>query len=80
MGGESPSNRIDAPSRRTEPASIYGLSRVRADRQNAGFWDDLVDGFTKLNERPGPGVVLEDGSVSHKAPLGFWKFHQVPSL
>jgi len=43
---------------------------------NAGFWDDLVDGFTKLNERPGPGVTLGDGTVSHRAPLGFWKFHQ----
>lgn len=43
---------------------------------NAGFWDDLVDGFTKLNSRPGPGVTLPDGAISHKAPLGFWKFHQ----
>ena len=45
-------------------------------RANAGFWDDLVDGFKKLNDREGPGVVLQDGSVSHKSPLGFWKFHQ----
>lgn len=44
---------------------------------NAGFWDCLVDGFDKLNKREGPGVVLEDGTVSHKAPLGFWKFHQM---
>ncbi|KAL1507638.1 hypothetical protein AB1Y20_007255 [Prymnesium parvum] len=44
---------------------------------NAGFWDHLVDGFTKLNARPGPGVLLDDGTVSHTAPLGFWKFHQV---
>jgi hypothetical protein len=43
---------------------------------NAGFWDDLVDGMAKLNKRDGPGVVLSDGTVSHKAPLGFWKFHQ----
>ena len=43
---------------------------------NAGFWDDLVDGFTKLNKRDGPGVKLSDGTVSHKSPLGFWKFHQ----
>jgi len=43
---------------------------------NAGFWDDLVDGFTLLNKRDGPGVVLPDGTVSHRAPLGFWKFHQ----
>jgi hypothetical protein len=44
---------------------------------NAGFWDDLVSGFEGLNKREGPGVTLEDGSVSHKSPLGFWKFHQV---
>jgi hypothetical protein len=43
---------------------------------NAGFWDDLVDGFTKLNKREGPGVTLKDGTVSHTAPLGFWRFHQ----
>ena len=43
---------------------------------NAGFWDDLVAGFTKLNERPGPGVRLPDGTVSHSSPLGFWRFHQ----
>jgi hypothetical protein len=43
---------------------------------NAGFWDDLVAGFHELNKRPGPGVPLNDGTVSHKAPLGFWKFHQ----
>ena len=43
---------------------------------NAGFWDDLVAGFKALNERPGPGVVLRDGSVSHTTPLGFWRFHQ----
>jgi hypothetical protein len=43
---------------------------------NAGFWDDLVAGFTKLNKREGPGVVLPDGTVSHTSPLGFWKFHQ----
>jgi pyrroloquinoline quinone (PQQ) biosynthesis protein C len=42
---------------------------------NAGFWDDLVSGFTKLNNRPGPGVELDDGSISHTTPLGFWKFH-----
>ena len=40
---------------------------------NAGFWDDLVDGFSRLNKRDGPGVVLPDGKVSHTAPLGFWK-------
>jgi len=44
---------------------------------NAGFWDDLVAGFEKLNKRQGPGVVLKDGSVSHTSPLGFWRFHQV---
>ena len=44
---------------------------------NAGFWDDLVEGMDKLNKREGPGVVLKDGTVSHKTPLGFWKFHQV---
>jgi len=43
---------------------------------NAGFWDDLVVGFTKLNKREGPGVELEDGTISHRTPLGFWKFHQ----
>ena len=43
---------------------------------NAGFWDHLVEGFDKLNRRPGPGITLDDGSTSHKAPLGFWKFHQ----
>ena len=43
---------------------------------NAGFWDHLVEGFDKLNRRPGPGITLHDGSTSHKAPLGFWKFHQ----
>jgi len=43
---------------------------------NAGFWDDLVEGFTKLNQREGPGVTLPDGTVSHTSPLGFWKFHQ----
>jgi len=44
---------------------------------NAGFWDDLVDGFGKLNARDGPGVTLPDGTVSHTSPLGFWRFHQV---
>jgi len=43
---------------------------------NAGFWDDLVAGFDSLNKRPGPGVTLADGTVSHTSPLGFWKFHQ----
>jgi len=43
---------------------------------NAGFWDQLVAGFSVLNERDGPGVTLSDGTVSHKSPLGFWKFHQ----
>jgi len=43
---------------------------------NAGFWDDLVEGMTKLNERDGPGVLLADGTVSHTTPVGFWKFHQ----
>ena len=43
---------------------------------NAGFWDHLVAGFDQLNRRPGPGITLGDGSTSHKAPLGFWKFHQ----
>jgi len=43
---------------------------------NAGFWDDLVEGFAKLNQRDGPGVVLKDGTVSHTSPLGFWRFHQ----
>ena len=43
---------------------------------NAGFWDSLVAGFEKANKRDGPGVVLDDGTVSHKTPLGFWKFHQ----
>lgn len=49
---------------------------------NAGFWDELVSGFTKLNAREGPGVRLNDGTISHTTPLGFWKFHQVrvPSL
>jgi len=60
-----------------DPNVSLGASFAIEHWANAGFWDDLVDGFTKLNERPGPGVVLEDGSVSHKAPLGFWKFHQV---
>ena len=32
--------------------------------------------MTKLNKRDGPGVTLKDGTVSHSAPLGFWKFHQ----
>ena len=45
-------------------------------RANAGFWDELVSGMTKLNKRDGPGVTLKDGTVSHSAPLGFWKFHQ----
>ena len=40
---------------------------------NAGFWDDLVLGFDKINKRPGPGVPLDDGTVSHTSPLGFWK-------
>ena len=40
------------------------------------FWDDLVLGFDKINKRPGPGVPLDDGTVSHTSPLGFWKFHQ----
>jgi len=43
---------------------------------NAGFWDDLVGGFGKLNKRPGDGIQLEDGTVSHTSPLGFWRFHQ----
>jgi len=43
---------------------------------NAGFWDSLVDGFGKANKREGPCVTLADGTVSHKTPLGFWKFHQ----
>jgi len=42
---------------------------------NAGFWDDLIAGFSQLNRREGPGVTLEDGTISHKTPMGFWKFH-----
>lgn len=34
---------------------------------NAGFWDDIVDGFQAINDRN----VLET-----KVPLGFWLFHQ----
>ena len=59
-----------------DPNVSIGASFAIEHWANAGFWDDLVAGFKALNERPGPGVVLRDGSVSHTTPLGFWRFHQ----
>ena len=57
-------------------STALGASFAIEHWANAGFWDHLVEGFDKLNRRPGPGITLHDGSTSHKAPLGFWKFHQ----
>jgi len=34
---------------------------------NAGFWDDLVDGFSVINEK---------NVLGKSTPLGFWLFHQ----
>lgn len=47
------------------PSISLGASFAIEHWANAGFWDDLVDGFTLLN---GKGEI--------KTPLGFWKFHQ----
>jgi len=34
---------------------------------NAGFWDDLVDGWQTVNDK---------NTLGRKSPLGFWLFHQ----
>ena len=47
------------------PSISLGASFAIEHWANAGFWDDLVDGFTKMNQK---------GEI--KTPLGFWKFHQ----
>jgi len=48
-----------------DPNIALGASFAIEHWANAGFWDDLVDGFTKMNKA---------GTV--KTPIGFWKFHQ----
>jgi len=47
-------------------SSSLGASFAIEHWANAGFWDDLVDGFSKLNKK---------GTA--KTPIGFWKFHQI---
>lgn len=48
-----------------DPCVALGASFAIEHWANAGFWDDLVDGFSKMNRK---------GDI--ETPLGFWKFHQ----
>jgi len=48
-----------------DPNVALGASFAIEHWANAGFWDELVDGFAAMNKK---GVV--------QTPLGFWKFHQ----
>jgi len=46
-----------------DPNVAIGASFAIENWANSGFWDDLVDGFTQINNR-------------RKIPLGFWIHHQ----
>ena len=48
-----------------DPNVALGASFAIEHWANAGFWDDLVAGFSSMNKK---GVA--------QTPLGFWKFHQ----
>jgi len=52
-----------------DPSISIGASFAIEHWANAGFWDELVEGFQKLNAK------LPDGQK--KYPMGFWRFHQM---
>lgn len=51
-----------------DPSTSIGASFAIEHWANAGFWDQLVQGFEQLNAR------LPEGQK--KYPMGFWRFHQ----